>query len=164
MYSKSTHVEIHLVTSDGLQPLHDVPIYGRVAAMQLFRPKVRTPMRARVGWARFHPGGRGVYVRLLMWWGVGADLQAESRDLLFLSTERYRFCILGYAGGELVTLANGDLQDRRGRPTDIGQIGIIDPDCRLIGLHLYDGLFKVIPMEPEKGRLAEAFNVRYDHR
>lgn len=23
------------------------------------------------------------------------------------------------------------------------QIGIIDPDCRLIGLHLYDGLFKV---------------------
>ena len=25
----------------------------------------------------------------------------------------------------------------------IFQIGIIDPDCRLIGLHLYDGLFKV---------------------
>ena len=23
------------------------------------------------------------------------------------------------------------------------QIGIIDPDCRLIGLHLYDGLVKV---------------------
>jgi hypothetical protein len=23
------------------------------------------------------------------------------------------------------------------------QIGIVDPDCRLIGLHLYDGLFKV---------------------
>jgi len=87
--------------------------------------------------------------------------QAESRDLLFLSTERYRFCILGYEAGELVTLANGDLQDRRGRPTDVGQIGIVDPDCRLIGLHLYDGLFKVVPMEPEKGRLAEAFNVRY---
>lgn len=124
--SKSTHVEIHLVTSDGLQPLHDVPIYGRVAAMKLFRPK------------------------------------AESRDLLFLSTERYRFCILGYEAGELVTLANGDLQDRRGRPTDVGQIGIVDPDCRLIGLHLYDGLFKVVPMEPEKGRLAEAFNVRLE--
>jgi hypothetical protein len=23
------------------------------------------------------------------------------------------------------------------------QIGIVDPDCRLIGLHLYDGHFKV---------------------
>ena len=28
----------------------------------------------------------------------------------------------------------------------IMQIGIIDPDCRLIGLHLYDGLFKVSPV------------------
>lgn len=27
------------------------------------------------------------------------------------------------------------------------QIGIIDPDCRLIGLHLYDGLFKVCGVE-----------------
>lgn len=27
--------------------------------------------------------------------------------------------------------------------TLILQIGIIDPDCRVIGLHLYDGLFKV---------------------
>ncbi|KAK0579690.1 hypothetical protein LWI29_029830 [Acer saccharum] len=36
----------------------------------------------------------------------------------------------------------GDVSDRIGRPTDNGQIGIIDPDCRLIGLHLYDGLFK----------------------
>uniref|UniRef100_A0A7N2MVG8 RING-type domain-containing protein n=1 Tax=Quercus lobata TaxID=97700 RepID=A0A7N2MVG8_QUELO len=39
--------------------------------------------------------------------------------------------------------AMGDVSDRIGRPTDNSQIGIIDPDCRLIGLHLYDGLFKV---------------------
>nr|POF11929.1 dna damage-binding protein 1 [Quercus suber] len=38
-------------------------------------------------------------------------------------------------------------------------IGIIDPDCRLIGLHLYDGLFKVIPFN-NKGQLKEAFNIR----
>lgn len=47
------------------------------------------------------------------------------------------------AAGELVTRANGDIRDNVGRPVDNGQIGIIDPECRLIGLHLYDGLFKV---------------------
>ena len=46
--------------------------------------------------------------------------------------------------GELVTRANGDVQDRVGRPCDNGMIGIVDPGCRMIGLHLYDGLFKVV--------------------
>ena len=45
--------------------------------------------------------------------------------------------------GELVTRANGDVKDHVGRPVDNGQIGVVDPECRLIGLHLYDGLFKV---------------------
>ncbi|KAE9461432.1 hypothetical protein C3L33_06662, partial [Rhododendron williamsianum] len=57
--------------------------------------------------------------------------------------------------------AMGDVSDRIGRPTDNGQIGIIDPDCRLIGLHLYDGLFKVIPFD-NKGQLKEAFNIRLE--
>jgi DNA damage-binding protein 1 len=39
------------------------------------------------------------------------------------------------------------------------QIGIVDPEYRLIGLHLYDGLFKVIPID-SKGQLKEAFNIR----
>jgi DNA damage-binding protein 1 len=55
----------------------------------------------------------------------------------------------------------GDLTDRIGRPTELGQIGIVDPECRMIGLHLYDGLFKVIPMD-QKGQLREAFNIRLD--
>jgi DNA damage-binding protein 1 len=37
----------------------------------------------------------------------------------------------------------------------------VDPDCRLIGLHLYDGLFKVIPID-SKGQLKEAFNIRLE--
>ena len=47
-----------------------------------------------------------------------------------------------YAIGEVVTRANGNVEDRVGRPADNGQLGIIDHQCRLIGLHLYDGLFK----------------------
>eukprot|EP00250_Pteridium_aquilinum_P005894 c15914_g1_i1 orf=464-3730(-) len=125
--AKCTRIEIHLLTPQGLQPMLDVPIYGRIATLELFKP----------------PG--------------------EAQDFLFISTERYKFCVLQWdaEAGELVTRAMGDVSDRIGRPTDNGQIGIIDPDCRLIGLHLYDGLFKVIPID-NKGHLKEAFNIRLE--
>ncbi|CAI5964736.1 unnamed protein product, partial [Closterium sp. NIES-64] len=124
---KSTRMEIYLLTPQGLQPLVDVPLYGRIATMELFRP----------------PG--------------------ELKDLLFICTERYKFCVLEYdaLSRELITRANGDVSDRIGRPTDNGQIGIVDPDYRIIGLHLYDGLFKVIPIDA-KGHLKEAFNIRLE--
>ncbi|GJN15385.1 hypothetical protein PR202_gb02295 [Eleusine coracana subsp. coracana] len=105
--AKCTRIEIHLLTPQGLQPMLDVPIYGRIATIELFRPH----------------------------WDADKS--------------------------ELLTRAMGDVSDRIGRPTDNGQIGIIDPDCRLIGLHLYDGLFKVIPFD-NKGQLKEAFNIRLE--
>ncbi|KAF5752708.1 hypothetical protein HS088_TW01G00624 [Tripterygium wilfordii] len=125
--AKCTRIEIHLLTAQGLQPLLDVPLYGRIATLELFRP------------------------------------HGEAQDLLFVATERYKFCVLQWdaESSELVTRAMGDVSDRIGRPTDNGQIGIIDPDCRLIGLHLYDGLFKVIPFD-NKGQLKEAFNIRLE--
>ena len=69
----------------------------------------------------------------------------EVKEVFVAVVGRYRFCVLAYdaASGELVTRANGNLEDRVGRATDNGQIGVIDPEHRLIGLHLYDGLFKV---------------------
>eukprot|EP01018_Ginkgo_biloba_P003844 Gb_36569 [translate_table: standard] len=125
--AKCTRIEIHLLTPQGLQPMLDVPIYGRIATLELFRP------------------------------------HGEPQDFLFISTERYKFCVLQWdvEATELITRAMGDVSDRIGRPTDNGQIGIIDPDCRLIGLHLYDGLFKVIPFD-NKGQLKEAFNIRLE--
>ena len=55
-----------------------------------------------------------------------------------------------FSTGELITRANGNVEDRVGRPADNGQLGIIDHQCRLIGLHLYDGLFKarLLPARP----------------
>ena len=47
-----------------------------------------------------------------------------------------------------MTLANGNIEDRVGRPSEDGQLGLVDPHCRLIGLHLYDGLFKVSDLVP----------------
>ncbi|XP_031130290.1 DNA damage-binding protein 1-like [Ipomoea triloba] len=125
--AKCTRIEIHLLTPQGLQPMLDVPIYGRIATLELFRP------------------------------------HGETQDLLFIATERYKFCVLQWDAeiSEVITRAMGDVSDRIGRPTDNGQIGIIDPDCRLIGLHLYDGLFKVIPFD-NKGQLKEAFNIRLE--
>ncbi|GLT67385.1 hypothetical protein SLA2020_396990 [Shorea laevis] len=125
--AKCTRIEIHLIAPQGLQPMLDVPLYGRIATLELFRP------------------------------------HGESQDFLFIATERYKFCVLQWDAdtSELITRAMGDVSDRIGRPTDNGQIGIIDPDCRLIGLHLYDGLFKVIPFD-NKGQLKEAFNIRLE--
>ncbi|KAL4542634.1 hypothetical protein Ndes2526B_g09435 [Nannochloris sp. 'desiccata'] len=124
--SKSTRLEIHKLTPQGLQGCLDVPIFGRISVVKLFRPR------------------------------------GERKDLLFLLTERYRFCVLEFneAKRELITRAHGDVADKVGRPCEAGQIGIIDPDCRLIGLHLYDGHFKIIPIVD--GALQEAFNVRLD--
>ena len=76
----------------------------------------------------------------------------ESKDLLFLLTARYNAMILecvssteeGAEGAlEIITRAHGNVQDRIGRPAETGIIGIVDPSCRVIGLRLYNGLFKV---------------------
>eukprot|EP00252_Welwitschia_mirabilis_P019638 TRINITY_DN4603_c0_g1_i1.p1 TRINITY_DN4603_c0_g1~~TRINITY_DN4603_c0_g1_i1.p1 ORF type:complete len:1092 (+),score=216.35 TRINITY_DN4603_c0_g1_i1:257-3532(+) len=125
--AKCTRIEIYYLKPQGLEPMLDVPMYGRIATLELFR------------------------------------LHGETQDCLFISTERYKFCVLQWdpAGNKLVTRWSGDVSDRIGRPTDNGQIGIIDPDCRLIGLHLYDGLFKVIPID-NKGHLKDAYNIRLE--
>lgn len=126
--AKNTRLEIHLVTPEGLRPLLDVGIYGKIACMQLFRPR------------------------------------GEPQDLLFILTFRYRACILSYKPdtGDIVTRAYGDVQDKVGRPSDAGMISIIDPECRIIGLRLYDGLFKVILLELDSSKELKAFNIRFE--
>ena len=42
LIAKNTRLEIHLVTPEGLRPLLDVGIYGKIARMHLFRPKVES--------------------------------------------------------------------------------------------------------------------------
>ena len=39
MFNKLNHIEIYYIKEDCLRLLHDVPIYGRVAIIQAFRPK-----------------------------------------------------------------------------------------------------------------------------
>ncbi|XP_070551484.1 DNA damage-binding protein 1-like [Ptychodera flava] len=127
--AKNTRLEIYVVTPEGLRPIKEIGMYGRIAVMELFRP----------------PG--------------------ESKDLLFILTQRYNACILEYKQDgdniEIITKAHGSVQDRIGRPSETGIIGIIDPECRVIGLRLYDGLFKVIPLDRDNKEL-KAFNIRLE--
>ncbi|KAL1007004.1 hypothetical protein UPYG_G00080550 [Umbra pygmaea] len=129
LIAKNTRLEIYVVTAEGLRPVKEVGMYGKISVMELFRPK------------------------------------GESKDLLFILTAKYNACILEYKqNGEsidIITRAHGNVQDRIGRPSETGIIGIVDPECRMIGLRLYDGLFKVIPLDRENREL-KAFNIRLE--
>ncbi|KAF2077319.1 hypothetical protein CYY_001385 [Polysphondylium violaceum] len=128
--SKCTKIEIFLMKQEGLQPMLDVNIYGRIATLKLF------------------------------------SIPGEKQEYLFISTESYKFCVLSYDSEkkEIVTRASGNAEDTIGRPTDSGQIGVIDPNGRIIALHLYEGLLKLIPIE--KGQASpiqkDAFNIRLE--
>ncbi|XP_063400808.1 DNA damage-binding protein 1-like [Mytilus trossulus] len=127
--ARNTRMEIYVVTPEGLRPIKEVGINGRIDVMELFRP----------------PG--------------------ESKDVMFILTSRYNAMILEcQQDGEnidIITRAHGNVQDRIGRPSETGIIGIVDPLCRVIGLRLYDGLFKVIPLDRDNKEL-KAFNIRLE--
>ena len=85
---------------------------------------------------------------------------------LFVVTKRHQAMILevgsgdGAGGGfELLTRAYGDVRDKIGKKSETGTIAVIDPESRVIGLRLYDSLFKVIPLEKDQAEL-KAFNIR----
>ena len=116
--AKSTRIEIYLVTPEGLRPLKEVNIYGKVSVLRLFRP------------------------------------DGEKKDLLFLLTYKYNAAILEcirsqsgsgdhYDNIEIITRAHGNVADPIARQSETGSIGMSDPSCKVVGLRLYDGLFKV---------------------
>ncbi|XP_066157615.1 DNA damage-binding protein 1 [Euwallacea fornicatus] len=127
--AKSNRLDIYLVTPEGLRPIKEIGLYGKVAVMKLFRP------------------------------------QHEKKDLLFIITYRYNAMILECQNGdenlEIITKAHGNVADRIGKPSETGILAVIDPKARVIGLRLYDGLFKVIPLEKDNSEL-KATNFRMD--
>jgi len=38
--AKNSRLEIYLVTPEGLRPIKEIGIYGKVAVLELYRPKV----------------------------------------------------------------------------------------------------------------------------
>lgn len=45
--------------------------------------------------------------------------------------------------GEVATRAEGDASAKVGRINENGSMGMVDPQCRMIGLHIYDAIIKV---------------------
>lgn len=82
-------------------------------------------------------------------------------DFHWVGSTREHQSISELTAFSLAHLHGSPLQDRIGRPSETGIIGIIDPECRMIGLRLYDGLFKVIPLDRENKEL-KAFNIRLE--
>lgn len=71
--------------------------------------------------------------------------EGETKDLLFILTAKYNVAIMEYRDdGEIVTRAHGNVAERVGRPSETGMIAVVDPHCKMIGLRLYDGMFKVL--------------------
>lgn len=119
--AKNSRLEIYLVTPEGLRPLKEVGVNGRIAALKHFRP-------------------------------VG-----EVKDRLFVLTQRYNAMILECQTTgediEIITKAHGNVADRVGKPAETGILAVIDPKARVIGLRLYDGLFKIIPLDKDTNEL-----------
>jgi DNA damage-binding protein 1 len=93
-------------------------------------------------------------------------IQGFAQDLLFVCTARYKFALLSYdaSKGTIVTEANGDVRDLVGREAK-SHMSVVDDACTMIGLHMYEGLFKVIPLpfaRAPSGPASEAFNVKFD--
>jgi DNA damage-binding protein 1 len=107
--ARGNHIEIHTFREDGLSAEFDVPLFGKIASLDSYRP------------------------------------HNLDQDLIFILTEKKHFCILGYdaATKKLVTRASGNVKDRVGRDIESGQRAFIDPDNRVIGMLLYEGLLKV---------------------
>lgn len=84
------------------------------------------------------------------------------QDVLFVLTERKTFCILGYdnVNKKFITRASGNLKDRAGRELEYGYRTTVDPDGRMIGIIIYQGSFKILPISGQN--LKEAFNVRLE--
>lgn len=129
--AKDTRLEIYLVTPEGLRPIKEIGLYGKVAVMKLFRP------------------------------------QNDVKDSLFIITVRYNAMILecesqpGSDNIEIITKAHGNVADKIGKPSESGILAVIDPKARVIGLRLYDGLFKIIPLDNDNSEL-KASNFRME--
>ncbi|KAI5740244.1 hypothetical protein M8J76_002026 [Diaphorina citri] len=127
--AKNNRIEIHTVTPEGLRPVKEIFLYGKIAVMKFFRGPT------------------------------------DKKDLLFIITQRYNAMILECRGDidnlEILTKAHGNVSDRIGKPSENGIIAIIDPEARVIGLRLYNGLFKIIPLEKDNFEL-KASSIRME--
>ncbi|ORX56642.1 hypothetical protein BCR36DRAFT_345983 [Piromyces finnis] len=85
--------------------------------------------------------GRISYIQLMK--------RHNNTDLLLLITETNQYCILSYDAerGRIITEFNGNANDITKNESENGQLYSIDPNSRVIALHLYQGLIQILPIQ-----------------
>nr|XP_029150843.1 DNA damage-binding protein 1 [Arachis hypogaea] len=126
---KGTHIEIYSFTSERLQLIVDVPVHGRISALQLFQP---------------------------------SDGKGDSLFVLISRCQAYVFQWNPKISWPTIRWVEDCLRvwSPPARARNNGQIGIIDPACRLVALSLYENVLQVIPLT--KGRKRKSHFIRLD--
>ncbi|KAI9168227.1 hypothetical protein H9P43_007599 [Blastocladiella emersonii ATCC 22665] len=73
----------------------------------------------------------------------------RSTDCLFICTERFQYAILSWDAthARFVTEQAGSLAERAGRPIEDAPLCFVDPKARFLGLLLYQGMLKIVPLD-----------------
>nr|BAG64157.1 unnamed protein product [Homo sapiens] len=96
LIAKNTRLEIYVVTAEGLRPVKEVGMYGKIAVMELFRPKGESKDLLFILTAKYNasidlPGIKGL-------WPLRSDPNRETDDTLVLS----------FVGQTRVLMLNGE--------------------------------------------------------
>ena len=88
----------------------------------------------------------------------------SGQDSIVFLTERFKICAVSWDVSQkrLVTYDMGDCRERIGRENQCGPRAIIDPAGRMIGVHVYDGLLRIIPISSSSGKFEPSFDVKLD--
>ncbi len=146
--AKSCFLEIYSMTPDGLLLEIELKLNGQILSIQSFQ-------------------GRS----------FGNKGNNNQLDYLFLCTEKYQYSILAYNENTSTvdTLVDGTVKEAIGRPSENGVISAIHPQGKMIGLHLYEGNFKIVPLSRDPlssssssatnrvSDFARPFQVRLEH-
>lgn len=140
--AKHSLLEIYLVQPEGLHPLKEVGVNGKIAVLKHFRPEVMQML--------FHcfENQFELYLNLCR----KLFFQDEKRDRLFVLTQQYDAMILEFevnADGrfDVITKAHGNVATNAyGSKVEGDILAAIDPEARVIGLRLYEERFLIIPL------------------
>ncbi|RQM27715.1 hypothetical protein B5M09_002429 [Aphanomyces astaci] len=145
---KGTRVEIHLLTAEGLTPLHDVAIYGRITILELFRPPSSSVDLLFLCTQRYQ-------FCVLEYNKATKTVVTKAHGNIRDSVGRMSEVITGGNIDPEGRLLGMNLYEGTDRP-----ILVIFITC-LLTIRLFTGYFKVIPMDGH-GKLSDTFNIRLD--
>lgn len=97
----------------------------------------------------------------------------NAQELVFVLTDRKEFCILGYdmVTKRIVCHVSGNSRENSGHSIERGGFGIIDPQGKMLGLFVVEGILNVYPIQQDacvgqdgtrKLKLSDVFSVHIE--